>query len=99
MSSNDRKRLETVLAYHTAPTFMGFKCGSLLTLSVKDYDLDELARLFEEGCFGRRIRARFISRSKERTLIYVYDIKTGEVAKGIDVAEGYYFEQIRIVED
>ena len=75
MSSNDRKRLETVLAYHTAPTFMGFKCGSLLTLSVKDYDLDELARLFEEGCFGRRIRARFISRSKERTLIYVYDIK------------------------
>jgi hypothetical protein len=31
--------------------------------------------------------------------IYVYDIKTGEVAKGIDVAEGYYFEQIRIVED
>ena len=31
--------------------------------------------------------------------IYVYDIKTGAVTKGVDVAEGYYFEQIRIVED
>jgi hypothetical protein len=31
--------------------------------------------------------------------IYVYDIKTGEVTKGVDVSEGYYFEQIRIVED
>ena len=31
--------------------------------------------------------------------IYVYDIKTGKVSKGIDVVEGYYFEQIRLVED
>ena len=31
--------------------------------------------------------------------IYVYDVKTGEVSKGISVAEGYYFEQIRLVED
>ncbi len=31
--------------------------------------------------------------------IYVYDVTTGEVTKGISVAEGYYFEQIRIVED
>ena len=31
--------------------------------------------------------------------IYVYDIKTGNVTKGIDVVEGYYFEQIRLVED
>jgi len=31
--------------------------------------------------------------------IYIYDVKSGEVTKGIDVAEGYYFEQIRLVED
>ena len=31
--------------------------------------------------------------------IYVYDVKSGEVAEGISVAEGYYFEQIRLVED
>lgn len=75
MSRIDRKRLETVLAYHTAPTFMGIKCGSLLTLSVSDYDPDELSRLFSQGSFGRRIAARFIRRSADRTLIYVYDKK------------------------
>ena len=31
--------------------------------------------------------------------IYVYDVKSGEVAEGTSVAEGYYFEQIRLVED
>lgn len=31
--------------------------------------------------------------------IYVYDVKTGTVSKGANIAEGYYFEQIRMVED
>ncbi len=31
--------------------------------------------------------------------IYVYDVKTGNVSEGIKVAEGYYFEQIRLLED
>lgn len=31
--------------------------------------------------------------------IYIYDIKTGQVSMGAKVAEGYYFEQIRIIED
>ncbi len=31
--------------------------------------------------------------------VYVYDVATGAVTKGVDVAEGYYFEQIRLVED
>ena len=31
--------------------------------------------------------------------VYVYDVATGNVSKGVDVVEGYYFEQIRIVED
>lgn len=31
--------------------------------------------------------------------VYVYDVATGTVTKGVDLAEGYYFEQIRLVED
>ena len=31
--------------------------------------------------------------------IYVYNIKSGEVTEGLKVAEGYYFEQIRLIED
>lgn len=31
--------------------------------------------------------------------VYIYDIATGAVEKGMDIAEGYYFEQIRVMED
>lgn len=30
--------------------------------------------------------------------IYVYDVATGKVSEGVKVAEGYYFEQIRLLE-
>lgn len=31
--------------------------------------------------------------------VYIYDVATGTVSKGVDVVEGYYFEQIRLMED
>ena len=31
--------------------------------------------------------------------VYIYDVATGQVAEGVKVAEGYYFEQIRMVEE
>lgn len=31
--------------------------------------------------------------------IYIYDAKTGETTKGAEMKAGYYFEQIRVVED
>ena len=33
MSVNENCRFEMALAYHAAPTLMGEKCGSLLSLS------------------------------------------------------------------
>ncbi len=31
--------------------------------------------------------------------VYIYDVATATVSEGVKVAEGYYFEQIRLVED
>jgi hypothetical protein len=31
--------------------------------------------------------------------VYVYDVATGGVTKGVSIAPGYYFDQIRLVED
>jgi hypothetical protein len=31
--------------------------------------------------------------------VYIYDVATGQVTKGVNIAEGYYFEQLRVVED
>ncbi|MBR1449618.1 MAG: hypothetical protein IJ588_12850 [Prevotella sp.] len=31
--------------------------------------------------------------------VYIYDVATGSVSEGVKIAEGYYFEQIRIVDE
>ena len=31
--------------------------------------------------------------------IYIYDVATGTVTKGVQIAAGYYFDQIRLFED
>ena len=31
--------------------------------------------------------------------IYIYDVATGAVTEGVKVAEGYFFEQIRLLEN
>ncbi len=31
--------------------------------------------------------------------VYVYDVNSGNVTKGVEIAEGYYFEQIRVLEE
>ena len=31
--------------------------------------------------------------------IYIYDVATGKVTKGVSIAAGYYFDQIRLFED
>ena len=33
-----------------------------------------------------------------RPCVYVYDVNRGTVSKGVEIVEGYYFEQIRILE-
>ncbi len=40
-----------------------------------------------------------VNTEKSQPQIYVYDIESGNVSEGIKVAEGYYFEQIRLFED
>ncbi len=39
-----------------------------------------------------------VNTEKAQPCVYIYDVKTGTVTKGVDIAEGYYFEQIRLLE-
>lgn len=40
-----------------------------------------------------------VNPEKSNPCIYIYDIETGKVEKGADIAEGYYFEQIRVLDN
>lgn len=73
MSAKERRKIESLMALHAAPTLMGIKCGSLPAFNAKEYDLHEVERLFADGYFGSRINARSVTRSSGRMLVYVYD--------------------------
>ncbi|MDO4163701.1 MAG: hypothetical protein Q4D56_04850 [Bacteroides sp.] len=40
-----------------------------------------------------------VNPSDTNPCVYIYDVNTGSVEKGAEVEEGYYFEQIRVLED
>lgn len=40
-----------------------------------------------------------VNTEQSQPCIYIYDVATGQVSQGVKIAEGYYFEQIRMVED
>ena len=72
MSVNENCRFEMALAYHAAPTLMGEKCGSLLSLSEEEFDIAGNAELFLGQMRSRGLRMRIIPKKCGRSLVYVY---------------------------
>ena len=61
---------------------------------------------YSSGSFSQRTvynsnenKVYFGVNTADEQTIYIYDVATGAVTKGASLAAGYYFEQIRIVED
>ena len=61
---------------------------------------------YSAGSFSQRAvynakenKAYFGVSNDEGETVYVYDVATGGVTKGVSIAPGYYFDQIRLVED
>ena len=68
------------------------------------YNGDELP--YSAGSFSQRAvynakenRAYFGVSNADGETIYVYDVATGNVTKGLSIAPGYYFDQIRLVQN
>ena len=40
-----------------------------------------------------------VNTASAQPCVYIYDVATGRVSEGVKLAEGYYFEQIRVVEE
>ena len=61
---------------------------------------------YSSGSFSQRSvfnskenKAYFGVNTANEQAIYIYDVKTGDVTKGISLASGYYFDLIRVFED
>ena len=71
-------------------------------MGVNGTDIDySSGRFSQRSAFDRAAGKVFfgVNTQSAAPCVYVYDVATGAVSKGVDVAEGYYFEQIRLVED
>ena len=83
------------LAMHTAPTLLGIKCASLISISDKDCDCDSLIREFN-GCANvRGLSARLLCPVENRKLVLVYNTEQlrcrlgDEAAKRLLMSCGY----------
>lgn len=75
VSAAENRRFEMTLAYHAAPTLMGEKCGSLLSLSEEEFDIRGNTELFLGQMSKRGLRMRMIPGNGGRTLLYVYSVR------------------------
>lgn len=76
MSKEECRRFERKLAFHTAPSLLGVKCASLVSLSKSEFDISGNARRFNRRAAAKGLRMRVLSDEcacKGRSLILVYN--------------------------
>ena len=63
------------LAFHTAPTLLGIKCGSLLSLSKNEFTLEFQSELFNNKASVKGLVSKILCSCGSRTLLFVYNEK------------------------
>lgn len=72
MSGNEYFCFEKKLAYHTAPTLLGIKCASLLSLSMDEFDISYHVDLFNRKSASKGIYLKILCECKNRVLVLLY---------------------------
>ena len=76
MSTEECRRFEKKLAFHTAPSLLGIKCASLLTLSRSEFDISGNARRFNRRASAKGLKIKVLREEcacRDRSLILVYN--------------------------
>ncbi len=63
------------LAQHTAPTLLGIKCASLVSLSKKEFDVDGHSADFNSRAAVKGLQSRILCECRNRTLLLIYSEK------------------------
>jgi len=69
------KKFGEKLAFHTAPTLLGIKCGSLISLTTAEFTLDEQSEQFNNKAAVKGLVTRILCSCGSRTLLFVYNEK------------------------
>lgn len=75
MSKTEYLSFGEKLAMHTAPTLLGIKCGSLVSLSSAEFDLNSHIEMFNQKACGKGLKIRKLYDNKGRSLLLIYNKK------------------------
>ena len=102
-SRHDDKTLGTAIdSYAHYYSVVDMKAGTRTRMSFNGAEIPySSGRFSQRSAFDPSVGKVYFGVNTEtaQPQVYVYDVKSGNVSEGIKVAEGYYFEQIRLVED
>lgn len=68
-------RFGKLLAFHTAPTLLGIKCASLISLSENEYEIEKQADIFNSRAAVKGLKSRILCSCGSRRLMLIYSEK------------------------
>ncbi|MCM1529823.1 MAG: DUF3793 family protein [Alistipes sp.] len=75
MSKTEYRSFGEKLAVYSAPTLLGIKCGSLVSLSMSEFDLHSHIRMFNRRACGKSLKIKKLYDHNERSLLLIYNEK------------------------
>lgn len=73
MSLNEYRSFNSKLAFHAAPTLLGIKCASLISLSSEEFDIRSHSDYFNSKAAVKGLMIKALCSCKNRTLILLYN--------------------------
>lgn len=73
MSAAECMNFSKKLAYHSAPTLLGIKCASLISLLVNEFEINYHISLFNSKAAVKGLKTRILCECNSRLLILVYN--------------------------
>lgn len=73
MSENEHTSFGKKLAFYAAPTLLGIKCASLVSLSADEFNIDFHANYFNSKAIAKGLKTKILCSCKNRKLVLVYN--------------------------
>ena len=75
MSEVESKNIDSVLAFHGAPTLLGVKCANLISFDRNECTMSEYLDEFADKLSDCGLCAKHLCKCRERSLVYIYNEK------------------------
>ena len=75
MCNNEYCKFGKILAFHTAPTLLGIKCASLISLSDDEKEIKRQSEIFNSKAAVKGLRSRILCSCGSRRLMLIYNEK------------------------